>query len=1316
MGLVEYIAALPEFQHLVAESVNANDVKILVDGRMTPIGVWAESTEGRIVDIERWESDVVKRLNEIDQEITDLFSLTQATDSSGVTDFVSDHILITTNDGRTVFLDEFTSDLSRNIGSITSLVQQNTSSISTLSSQTWVNASGFSGAVNDVIAQIITDGGPISVFAAGKNQILSDWIDVLYTGSNPITINGEQKTLKDWIIAAFDDTVLSKTDIENMNFINADTGISVGGRYGTLTGLLSDIYNGDIDVTVAGNTDLIGNWIANLQSAVSSKVSLDETITSSDGSTSKTLWQWITDAYDDTVLTSDQISSMGFLSLDSKLDYNGYDIALSDVINDVINFFDNSVTMVSSYVESGVTTPWDNIPTITIDGVERTFPDALIYVNSVATNGIISNANSISAIDEEINAQTTGIYDRVVSLESFADNINSIINDVIMSSSAVADSMDAYMSTDSFKTAINNMISVGTVQDLMLQGGEFTALQQEVNFNTNSISDISTNFSTKVGDVITDMYKDIGSAIAMTPGIFDNVIVSDPERTLSDFIADYGSNLIDINNFLFDTEHGSHTVKEMLNKMFDESKIHFITGDIHVTLNNLKWCGDGFATSCSSDDRILPEDFPSFYRTWSLNNFHSEFIPLFDYSLIGVGWNLTKDEEVSGLGALPYAIYNGDKVEPDILSDDVTNIASGIWVGQGEWGSPDIDIFFYVPYPEGIGSTREFPLVDLLPSGVNLTDVISASPELRHNGSMYFVSAKTKDDIIATLKNDGILIHDGSGEPYYFNKTAIDNLPVPDICDEYCGSYDIFAAKLVVYLLSNMLIWTPYSDDDIYSNILATGTDLYGDVYTCEYTDVQNVNDMISEIRKANDQYISNTLHIGDYDGDKLTFSGLDIFNYITSPNIISNMFSNMQRSMTNSTSISSIKTTIAALQSDVENAIDPDELKAALDDFKKNSVLPLITDISGRLNAYKNEVDTQFGEIMDGFTYDVNVKESMYQKLLGLIDSATGGITFDSLIDGLDIYHDYLKGWIDDNVSLANCINGVNIGDDSVGVIEKVRNVVVNLPQHIDNFMISASRYKYKLQDIIGYFIDELSGISGYADSIKNAISGIQNGITDMFSGETCDDGTSCTISTYLKKKLLPIEGKFDSFAKNHIKPLKDELNSLGSTIGELKDNARKSVLNVISDIVGRLEGEQVSFTNGLGQTWTGYIFADWLEGKGKLYCYNSSAIRFVLNIVLNDIKDGFADVISGVGATIESVYQNIENNLTSLKVKIDDIYSNFSGIGTAIYSDVHNAINDTINSIANTVQSLADGIDINPHIDIGSANLESVTGCNNG
>ena len=1313
MGLVEYIAALPEFQHLVAESVNANDVKILVDGRMTPIGVWAESTEGRIVDIERWESDVVKRLNEIDQEITDLFSLTQATDSSGVTDFVSDHILITTNDGRTVFLDEFTSDLSRNIGSITSLVQQNTSSISTLSSQTWVNASGFSGAVNDVIAQIITDGGPISVFAAGKNQILSDWIDVLYTGSNPITINGEQKTLKDWIIAAFDDTVLSKTDIENMNFINADTGISVGGRYGTLTGLLSDIYNGDIDVTVAGNTDLIGNWIANLQSAVSSKVSLDETITSSDGSTSKTLWQWITDAYDDTVLTSDQISSMGFLSLDSKLDYNGYDIALSDVINDVINFFDNSVTMVSSYVESGVTTPWDNIPTITIDGVERTFPDALIYVNSVATNGIISNANSISAIDEEINAQTTGIYDRVVSLESFADNINSIINDVIMSSSAVADSMDAYMSTDSFKTAINNMISVGTVQDLMLQGGEFTALQQEVNFNTNSISDISTNFSTKVGDVITDMYKDIGSAIAMTPGIFDNVIVSDPERTLSDFIADYGSNLIDINNFLFDTEHGSHTVKEMLNKMFDESKIHFITGDIHVTLNNLKWCGDGFATSCSSNDRILPGDFPDFYRTWSLMNNQPMTITLFG-PLLTSGCYYTS---LNGKDVCKYLQTQADVID---AIQGGKHVLSGLTIGSTDSNfdlvidsssNGDIPIYGQISGGNDDGWNMDMKISEFLPSGIEPRDIVSGSSLLQYNNSPYFINFFSGKTVTMALKDAGILVIDTAGHECFDYAKMQTEMGITDN-----DTADTFAKKVYKYVLGLAIQPVPYSDDDIYSNILATGTDLYGEVYTCEYTDVQNVNDMISEIRKANDQYISNTLHIGDYDGDKLTFSGLDIFNYITSPNIISNMFSNMQRSMTNSTSISSIKTTIAALQSDVENAIDPDELKAALDDFKKNSVLPLITDISGRLNAYKNEVDTQFGEIMDGFTYDVNVKESMYQKLLGLIDSATGGITFDSLIDGLDIYHDYLKGWIDDNVSLANCINGVNIGDDSVGVIEKVRNVVVNLPQHIDNFMISASRYKYKLQDIIGYFIDELSGISGYADSIKNAISGIQNGITDMFSGETCDDGTSCTISTYLKKKLLPIEGKFDSFAKNHIKPLKDELNSLGSTIGELKDNARKSVLNVISDIVGRLEGEQVSFTNGLGQTWTGYIFADWLEGKGKLYCYNSSAIRFVLNIVLNDIKDGFADVISGVGATIESVYQNIENNLTSLKVKIDDIYSNFSGIGTAIYSDVHNAINDTINSIANTVQSLADGIDINPHIDIGSANLESVTGCNNG
>lgn len=449
----------------------------------------------------------------------------------------------------------------------------------------------------------------------------------------------------------------------------------------------------------------------------------------------------------------------------------------------------------------------------------------------------------------------------------------------------------------------------------------------------------------------------------------------------------------------------------------------------------------------------------------------------------------------------------------------------------------------------------------------------------------------------------------------------------------------------------------------------------------------ETISNMQGELQKINsivtDGLNSKTNEI------KADFEKLGHNNAITIVNSIKGELSNLMSELTslnNSDGIMQLAHNIENLR----NGFDIDSLIMQVDQIKQSLDFEPIKQQLAMLN--KDEAIN----LING-KLDMVLSKAKSDEILSKLDTISESSNLDNLYSALDILNGKLDfSSVEEKIDvLKETLNSQNLSSDITAIKDKL-----NFIDNIEEDLVTVKNLDYLLSDIKNRIEENFrlnSDKINEDETLKNDIKEALKAIYDL-AGESLKNDEIKHLINEINLKLnevierinLPVN---DSNLEASISDIKEGINSLNLSNGEIISNVKSDFNNLSDSISGAINSSNLSVLNALEELRTnieninGIVYEN-IHSSNKETINIADEIKSEINNLPALINDTVKSSNLSITDSLNETRENIENVLTSLQDTMNGLDLNTIQSINEIKSEMENSlnsINEHLHSVAN-------------------------------
>lgn len=449
----------------------------------------------------------------------------------------------------------------------------------------------------------------------------------------------------------------------------------------------------------------------------------------------------------------------------------------------------------------------------------------------------------------------------------------------------------------------------------------------------------------------------------------------------------------------------------------------------------------------------------------------------------------------------------------------------------------------------------------------------------------------------------------------------------------------------------------------------------------------ETISNMQGELQKINsivtDGLNSKTNEI------KADFEKLGHNNAITIVNSIKGELSNLMSELTslnNSDGIMQLAHNIENLR----NGFDIDSLIMQVDQIKQSLDFEPIKQQLAMLN--KDEAIN----LING-KLDMVLSKAKSDEILSKLDTISESSNLDNLYSALDILNGKLDfSSVEEKIDvLKETLNSQNLSSDITAIKDKL-----NFIDNIEEDLVTIKNLDYLLSDIKNRIEENFrlnSDKINEDETLKNDIKEALKAIYDL-AGESLKNDEIKHLINEINLKLnevierinLPVN---DSNLEASISDIKEGINSLNLSSGEIISNVKSDFNNLSDSISGAINSSNLSVLNALEELRTnieninGIVYEN-IHSSNKETINIADEIKSEINNLPALINDTVKSSNLSITDSLNETRENIENVLTSLQDTMNGLDLNTIQSINEIKSEMENSlnsINEHLHSVAN-------------------------------
>ena len=449
----------------------------------------------------------------------------------------------------------------------------------------------------------------------------------------------------------------------------------------------------------------------------------------------------------------------------------------------------------------------------------------------------------------------------------------------------------------------------------------------------------------------------------------------------------------------------------------------------------------------------------------------------------------------------------------------------------------------------------------------------------------------------------------------------------------------------------------------------------------------ETISNMQGELQKINsivtDGLNSKTNEI------KADFEKLGHNNAITIVNSIKGELSNLMSELTslnNSDGIMQLAHNIENLR----NGFDIDSLIMQVDQIKQSLDFEPIKQQLAMLN--KDEAIN----LING-KLDMVLSKAKSDEILSKLDTISESSNLDNLYSALDILNGKLDfSSVEEKIDvLKETLNSQNLSSDIIAIKDKL-----NFIDNIEEDLVTIKNLDYLLSDIKNKIEENFrlnSDKINEDETLKNDIKEALKAIYDL-AGESLKNDEIKHLINEINLKLnevierinLPVN---DSNLEASISDIKEGINSLNLSNGEIISNVKSDFNNLSDSINGAINSSNLSVLNALEELRTnieninGIVYEN-IHSSNKETINIADEIKSEINNLPALINDTVKSSNLSITDSLNETRENIENVLTSLQDTMNGLDLNTIQSINEIKSEMENSlnsINEHLHSVAN-------------------------------
>ena len=449
----------------------------------------------------------------------------------------------------------------------------------------------------------------------------------------------------------------------------------------------------------------------------------------------------------------------------------------------------------------------------------------------------------------------------------------------------------------------------------------------------------------------------------------------------------------------------------------------------------------------------------------------------------------------------------------------------------------------------------------------------------------------------------------------------------------------------------------------------------------------ETISNMQGELQKINsivtDGLNSKTNEI------KADFEKLGHNNAITIVNSIKGELSNLMSELTslnNSDGIMQLAHNIENLR----NGFDIDSLIMQVDQIKQSLDFEPIKQQLAMLN--KDEAIN----LING-KLDMVLSKAKSDEILSKLDTISESSNLDNLYSALDILNGKLDfSSVEEKIDvLKETLNSQNLSSDITAIKDKL-----NFIDNIEEDLVTVKNLDYLLSDIKNKIEENFrlnSDKINEDETLKNDIKEALKAIYDL-AGESLKNDEIKHLINEINLKLnevierinLPVN---DSNLEASISDIKEGINSLNLSNGEIISNVKSDFNNLSDSISGAINSSNLSVLNALEELRTnieninGIVYEN-IHSSNKETINIADEIKSEINNLPALINDTVKSSNLNITDSLNETRENIENVLTSLQDTMNGLDLNTIQSINEIKSEMENSlnsINEHLHSVAN-------------------------------
>lgn len=449
----------------------------------------------------------------------------------------------------------------------------------------------------------------------------------------------------------------------------------------------------------------------------------------------------------------------------------------------------------------------------------------------------------------------------------------------------------------------------------------------------------------------------------------------------------------------------------------------------------------------------------------------------------------------------------------------------------------------------------------------------------------------------------------------------------------------------------------------------------------------ETISNMQGELQKINsivtDGLNSKTNEI------KADFEKLGHNNAITIVNSIKGELSNLMSELTSLNNSDGIMQLAHHIEN-LRNGFDIDSLIMQVDQIKQSLDFEPIKQQLAMLN--KDEAIN----LING-KLDMVLSKAKSDEILSKLDTISESSNLDNLYSALDILNGKLDfSSVEEKIDvLKETLNSQNLSSDIIAIKDKL-----NFIDNIEEDLVTIKNLDYLLSDIKNRIEENFrlnSDKINEDETLKNDIKEALKAIYDL-AGESLKNDEIKHLINEINLKLnevierinLPVN---DSNLEASISDIKEGINSLNLSSGEIISNVKSDFNNLSDSISGAINSSNLSVLNALEELRTnieninGIVYEN-IHSSNKETINIADEIKSEINNLPALINDTVKSSNLSITDSLNETRENIENVLTSLQDTMNGLDLNTIQSINEIKSEMENSlnsINEHLHSVAN-------------------------------